>query len=67
MKFTTSLVAAATLLTTALGAPTTIPARDDTQATWTITNFVISSEFPKTSYQAFLTLFRQHRQSLLKI
>jgi hypothetical protein len=45
MKFTTSLVAAATLLTTALGAPTRISARD-AQQTWTITDFTISSEFP---------------------
>ena len=45
MKFTTSLVAAATLLITALGAPTRISARD-AQQTWTITDFTISSEFP---------------------
>ncbi|KAE9379755.1 hypothetical protein N431DRAFT_434641 [Stipitochalara longipes BDJ] len=42
MKFTTSLVAAAALLTTALGAPTTISARD-AQLTWTITDFTISN------------------------
>lgn len=42
MKFTTSLVADATLLTTALGAPTGISARD-AQQTWTITDFTISN------------------------
>ncbi|KAH8755977.1 hypothetical protein F5882DRAFT_418492 [Hyaloscypha sp. PMI_1271] len=42
MKFTTSLVAAATLLITALGAPTRISARD-AQQTWTITDFTISN------------------------
>jgi hypothetical protein len=45
MKLATSFMAAATLLTTTLGAPTKIAARD-TQLTWTITDFTISSMFP---------------------
>ncbi|KAN0107852.1 hypothetical protein V8E51_007594 [Hyaloscypha variabilis] len=42
MKLATSFMAAATLLTTTLGAPTKIAARD-TQLTWTITDFTISN------------------------
>jgi hypothetical protein len=49
MKLTTSFMAAATLLTTTLGAPTKIAARDG-QLTWTITDFVISSTFPVKTF-----------------
>jgi len=51
MKLTTSFMAAATLLTTTLGAPTKIAARDG-QLTWTITDFTISSKFPVKTFSS---------------
>ena len=51
MKLTTSFMAATTLLTTTLGAPTKTAARD-TQLTWTITDFTISSKFPVKAFSS---------------